>query len=103
MPVQVAGSLIVAARLAAGAQQWENAATLLSKANAMLEETGQSLYEDDVRLAEEVLASAREKLGTEQVDRIGRTARELEVPAAADIARGVFNGVASEASPTPGA
>lgn len=65
-PALVAYSLIVAARLAGVSGEWPIAARLHAKARAMLDETGQRLYDEDLAAADQLVADARAFLGDEK-------------------------------------
>jgi predicted ATPase/class 3 adenylate cyclase len=82
-PVMVAFSLIVAARIAADGEEWETAATLHAKAEAVLESTGLALYDEDRRLSDEMLAAARDRLGEAAFAAAADDGRALELVAAA--------------------
>ncbi len=64
MPILVALSLIVAARLSALETSWEVAVRLHAAASRFIEESGIALYSDDVELSEQMLGDARQVLGT---------------------------------------
>lgn len=76
----VAFSLIVAARVARWRQDWATAASLHAKAEAMLEETGLVLYEDDRRESEQLLEAVRTELGEEEFANRSRAGGELSLP-----------------------
>ena len=93
-PVMLAYSLIVAARLAAAGGDWATASRLHAKASAMLEETGWSLYDDDLRATEQLRADARIQLGAGAFAAAVSTGAAMETPAAAAVADDVLLGVA---------
>lgn len=93
-PVMLAYSLIVAARLAAAGGDWATASRLHAKASAMLEETGWSLYDDDLRATEQLRADARIQLGAGAFAAAVSTGAAMETPAAAALADEVLLGVA---------
>lgn len=85
-PVMVAFSLIVAARLAAMGGRWDTATTLHRHAESILAMTGVVLYDDDRRLSDEMLASARAALGPSAFSAAQAAGESLELPAAAALA-----------------
>jgi hypothetical protein len=63
--VMVAYSLIVAARFAAGTDEWEDALDLGLAATSMLHTSGIALYDHDQALLDDVIAKARAELGVD--------------------------------------
>jgi hypothetical protein len=90
VPVIVAFSLIVAARIAADDERWDTAATLHAKAEAILDTTGLALYEEDRRLSDEMLASALAALGDNAFATASELGRALELVDASSLAAEVF-------------
>src|SRR4029077_9750621 len=93
LPVGVAFSLIVAARMEAGAHRWASAARLHARADAVLEETGIALFDDDRRVSETMLTDAREELGTDTFAKEYSEGRGLALTDAADLAVEIFESV----------
>jgi hypothetical protein len=87
----VAFSLIVAARLAAHAGQWEQAAVLHAKAESMLDGIGLVLYEDDQRESDAMLSATRAALGDDRYAAARADGHGLDVMAASDLADGVLS------------
>lgn len=86
----VAFSLIVAARIAGARGAWEDAVRLHTKAEALLEEVGLVLYEDDRRESDRLLAGARRALGDVMFESTVAQGLALAAPEAVDGARAVF-------------
>lgn len=86
----LAYSLIVAARIAGAAGSWATAVQLQAKASAMLEETGQRPYDDDLRASEQLLVDCRTHLGDLGFENARRAGLALHAPAAASLAERVF-------------
>lgn len=84
-PVSVAHSLIVAARLAAATDP-ARAARLHAKAEIVLAENGQKLYDDDLRACQEMLDQVRRDLGEAEFGRACDAGRSLTLPDAARLA-----------------
>lgn len=82
----VAFSLIVASRVGAWQEDWTTAATLHSKAEELLEETGLVVYEDDRREIETLLATLRRELGETGVGDAMSAGKAMSVPRAVDMA-----------------
>ena len=89
-PVMVAYSLIVAARLAARGGRWDVATLLHSRADAMLDGTGISLYADDAAASAAMLADAKGHLGQPGFASSQAAGRDLQVHDAAALAGEVF-------------
>lgn len=98
-PVLVAYSLIVAARLAGASAEWPMAARLQAKARAVLDEIGQRLYDDDLAAAEQLVATARIRLGEEELSAATRAGLALDALSAAALADQVLLN-AGAATPT---
>jgi predicted ATPase/class 3 adenylate cyclase len=90
----VAFSLIVASRVAGWRSEWVTAASLHAKAEAMLDETGLVIYEDDRRESESLLAMLDEELGHEGLQDALSVGRELTVPEAVRMADDVLGAAA---------
>lgn len=90
----VAFSLIVASRLAGTLEQWEVAIRLHARAEVLLEETGLTLYADDQRESDRLLADAHEALGAERFREALAAGRSAAVPEAARSASHVFEELA---------
>jgi len=86
----VAFSLIVAARIAGARCAWEDAVRLHTKAEALLEEVGLVLYEDDRRESDRLLADARRALGDVVFESTVAQGLALATPGAVDEAHAVF-------------
>lgn len=86
----VAFSLIVAARLAGSRGDWEEAVRLHARADALLEEIGLVLYEDDRRESDELLTAAKQALGDDEFDQVSRQGEAVGLPEAIDEATAVF-------------
>lgn len=99
-PVMLAYSLIVAARIAGMGGSWDTAAQMQAKANAMLQETGQRLYDNDLRANEALLAECERHLGAAEFQRAVQSGAGLEAPASAKIASEVLGIAASTAGET---
>jgi hypothetical protein len=76
----LAFSLIVASRVGAWQEDWATAATLYSKAEELLEETGLVVYEDDRREIETVLATLRRELGASGLKEAMSAGKVMDVP-----------------------
>lgn len=101
-PVLVAYSLLLASRLAAAGGGWSTAATLAAKGAAMLDETGQILYDDDRRAQDELMGTARERLGLEGFAAALESGRSLDTPSAVSLAGVLLDSVAKNgAGPVP--
>jgi hypothetical protein len=88
--VMVAFSLIVAARIGAGDGAWELATRLHAHAESILDATGVALYDDDLRLSEEMLADARRALGEAAFEAEVASGRALDLASAATLGREVL-------------
>jgi predicted ATPase/class 3 adenylate cyclase len=95
-PAIVAFSLIVAARLAAGEEQWETATQLHSHAESILDAIGLVLYEDDQRLSAQMLDDARRHLGDDDFAEARGVGHALDTPAAAALGDRVLREFAAE-------
>ena len=96
MPVMVAFSLIVAARIASARENWLSAAELHAQADLILDRTGIVLYESDRRVSEEMLDDARQHLGEDRYAAAQAAGRVMELPATAALADLVFQELLSE-------
>jgi predicted ATPase/class 3 adenylate cyclase/tetratricopeptide (TPR) repeat protein len=96
MPVMVAFSLIVAARIAAALGNWLSATELHAQAEVILERTGIVLYESDRRSSEEMLGSVRLHLGDDLYQSAQGTGRDMGLMAATELAYSVFAELVSE-------
>jgi predicted ATPase/class 3 adenylate cyclase len=90
-PVMVAYSLIVAARLAAAGEDWWTSARLGAKANDILKEIGQRLYDDDLQASERLRAAAQEHLGAKDYAEAAGSGLSLDAPGAALLADQVLS------------
>jgi hypothetical protein len=86
----LAYSLVLAGRIAAAAGDWPTAVRLQARAGAMLDETGQRLYDDDLKANEQLLAAARSRLGDDFAVAF-RSGLALDAPAAAALADEVLS------------
>ena len=82
----VAFSLIVAARVAGIMEAWEIATHLQTKADALLEEIGLVLYEDDRRESDRLLDDAHTALGAAEFLRASTEGTSLDTPDAIQLA-----------------
>jgi len=82
-PAKVAFSIIVAARLLAAGEGWQEAVALHARAEAILEGLGLVLFEDDQRESDVMLEEARRALGDGRYGASRRAGRALELPEAA--------------------
>jgi tetratricopeptide (TPR) repeat protein len=96
MPVMVAFSLIVAARIAGALGNWRSATELHSQAEVILQRTGIVLYESDRRASEEMLRSARLHLANNRFESAQATGRDMGLMAATELAYSVFGELVSE-------
>ncbi|MBA4180203.1 MAG: hypothetical protein C0506_06390 [Anaerolinea sp.] len=87
----VAYSLIVAAQLAAARDDVETAVRLHAKATAMLDETGQRLYDVDVRAGEQLLRDCRRHLDDREFQDAVDAGIALDEPASIRLAEKVFS------------
>lgn len=85
LPVMVASSLIVSARLGAS-ESPVHAARLHSKADQILRETGAQLYDDDRRESDEMLASVRAELGDGGYEDAVEAGKNTDLPSAVELA-----------------
>ncbi|OAI41150.1 hypothetical protein AYO38_04510 [bacterium SCGC AG-212-C10] len=90
-PVLAAYSLIVAAQLSAAGGDNFQALQLLVRAGATLDETGQRLYDDDLRAFEKLRDSLTNTLGFHDSATAIRTGANLNLLEAATIANGIFS------------
>ena len=96
MPVMVAFSLIVAARIAAAQGNWLSATELHAQAEVILQRTGIVLYESDRRASEEMLGSVRLQLGDDLYQSAQGTGRDMGLMAATELAYSVFGELVSK-------
>jgi non-specific serine/threonine protein kinase len=75
LPVNIAYSLVLAARLASEKTEWELAAQLASKAEAMLSEAAHEMYPDDRREFEQLSSRIRLALAPDQFGKVGKSVR----------------------------
>jgi hypothetical protein len=99
-PVIIAYSLLLASRLAAASDDWATASSLAARAEAMLVETDQRLYEDDLKAQQQLTESAEAHLGTEAFAHAWTSGLALDGPGAAALADRVFR-FAAETSRAP--
>ena len=90
MPAMVAFSLIVAARLTAADGAWASAARLHAQAEVLLDRTGLTLYDEDRRVSNEMLASAEQALGPDAFQAAVVDGAGLDLTAAAELADSVL-------------
>jgi predicted ATPase len=90
MPVMVAFSLIVAARIAAALENWSAAIELHAQAEVILQRTGIALYDSDRRASEEMLESVRLHFGDDLYQSAQATGREMGLMPATELAYSVF-------------
>lgn len=95
-PAMVGISLIVAARLVAAERRWQEATTLHSQAESILDATGLVLYEDDQRLSDAMLDEARHHLGADGYGSARAAGSALDLPTAAAMADHVLAEAAGE-------
>ena len=95
-PAMVGISLIVAARLLAAERRWQEATTLHSQAESILDATGLVLYEDDQRLSDLMLDDARDHLGAAGYGSARAAGHALDLPTAAGMADQVLAHTAGE-------
>jgi predicted ATPase/class 3 adenylate cyclase/tetratricopeptide (TPR) repeat protein len=86
----IAFSLIMAARLAGEAGAWAAATRLHAQGDALLEELGLALYDDDRLQSDELLAGAREELGDADYARNAAAGRDIDLLEAVALARSLF-------------
>jgi predicted ATPase/class 3 adenylate cyclase len=96
MPVMVAFSLIVAARIASARENWTSAAELHAQADVILERTGIVLYDSDRTASDEMLSWVEQHLGQDQYRSVQAVGRGMGLPAASQLADSVFAEVVSE-------
>ena len=94
-PVQVAFSLMIAARLVAARGRPQDAIALQTKADEMLAAADYVLYEDDERVRAELLDDAAARLTPAQRAAAVASGHDLGVDAAADLADAIFTEVGS--------
>ncbi len=82
-PAAVGMSLIVAARILAVDERWEEATVLHSQAESILDATGLVLYEDDQIQSDLMLEQARHNLGGSAYGAARQAGHALTLPAAA--------------------
>lgn len=82
LPMTVAFSFIVAARLAGARDDWPTATRLYGRADELLGASGWTLYEDDQEEIRDLLDRARSELGTEAFERIRKEGEVMTLPMA---------------------
>jgi hypothetical protein len=80
----------MAARLAGEAGAWAAATRLHAQGDALLEELGLALYDDDRLQSDELLAGAREELGDADYARNAAAGRDIDLLEAVALARSLF-------------
>ena len=90
-PAMLAFSLIMAARVAGTRGDWASAARLHSRGEALLNDTGLLLYDDDRRQSDELLADARDALGDDMFAASVGAGGDLEITDAAEQAASVLD------------
>jgi hypothetical protein len=88
--IMVAYSMVVAARLAAGAAAWADALRLGVLADTFIRSSEIILYEDDRRLLEETMQRARAEVGDEAAAAITAEVTDLDLVTAAAMAADIF-------------
>jgi hypothetical protein len=91
-PVMLAYSFIVAARIAASRAEWATAASLQTKAKAVLDSTGSRLYADDLRASDELSAEIIDNLTEAELSDAVRAGLSLDVPEVTALATAVLAG-----------
>jgi predicted ATPase/class 3 adenylate cyclase len=79
-PVNVAFSLIVAARIAGWQLQWDTAVTIHAKAEEELDKIGLVLYDDDLAESRQLLEVARRELGEKDFESSRNRGLEMSLP-----------------------
>jgi hypothetical protein len=93
LPLMLAYSMIVAARIEASERRWSTAARLHARADAVLEESGIQLFQDDRIESEAMLAEAREHLGADTFSKECAEGRSMSLADGANLAVEVFSSV----------
>ena len=88
--IMVAYSMVVAARLAAGAAAWADALRLGVLADIFIRSSEVILYEDDRRLLDETMRRARVEVGDEAAAAITAEVSDLDLVTAAAMAAEIF-------------
>jgi predicted ATPase/class 3 adenylate cyclase len=83
-------SLIVAARIASGADDWEAATELQCRAEELLDEIGLALYPDDQTQSDELMAAALQHLGEGPFESARAEGRRMDVPTAVEAADAIL-------------
>ncbi len=89
-PVEVAFSMMIAARLIASPERYGDAVRLQVVADELLAEASYELYPDDHGPRAELLDAARVALGPQEFDRIAEEARAIDPDDAAELAARVL-------------
>jgi predicted ATPase len=96
MPVMVAFSLIVAARIGSAREKWSLAAELHAQADVILEQTRIALYESDRKASDEMREQVERNLGRDAYLAAQSTGRTMDLPTAVARANSLFAEVMSE-------
>ena len=96
MPVMVAFSLIVAARIGSAREDWSLAAELHAQADVILEQTGIALYESDRKASDDMRERVGRNLGRDAYLAAQAAGRTMDLPAAVGLANSLFAEVVSE-------
>lgn len=100
-PLMVAYSLMVAARLAGGEDDWRAAVAFQATAEEVLRATGHDLYDTDRAAVEELLGRARERLDAGAFAEAMKAGRSRSLPEAAAAADAMFTALAGATTPAP--
>jgi len=97
-PVLVAYSLVMAAQLAATAEDWTNVIRLQTCAEQILLQAGHSLYQDDQDASRDLVDRAKAHLDTVTCDEAVDAGRNFVITDAARLAAEVFAGLTTKTS-----
>jgi predicted ATPase/DNA-binding SARP family transcriptional activator len=100
-PVNIAFSMMIAARLVGPDGRYHDAVRLQTVADELLAVAGYELYLEDREVRAEVLAEARRALGADEFDRVCADSRSLSQDEAAELAADVLAGVPTSKEMTP--
>ncbi len=89
-PVNIAFSMMIAARLIAADDRYADVVRLQTVADGVLADAGFELYAEDRDVRAELLADAASALGPEEFERIEAEARSFDPDATAELAASVF-------------
>jgi predicted ATPase len=99
-PVEVAFSMMIAARLIASPERHDDAVRLQVVADELLAEAAYQLYADDHLVRGELLDAARAALGPQEFDRIATEARATDPDEAVELAARVLADIATPVAAT---